>query len=95
MSDNIKAFFITIGLLLIGLLVISAIFVWASKVGKEDFEKEIQDYSTLVVNGEEYPISEIVEIEYVTHYHEEDEIKVILSNGTKVIFTEHSYTLKK
>jgi len=95
MKDTVKVYFGVLILIFLFILLLAGLQSCESRVGKEDFEKEIEGYSTIVVNGEEFQIKDIVEINYTTQYYEEDHIEIILSDGTKVIFTEGSYTLKK
>ena len=87
--------------ILIGLftvLVIAFIFgiIGCTKKVKTDTLKEkIKEYSTLVVNGEEYPIEDVVDVKYIISFYMGEAYEVTLEDGTKIRFMDDNYTLKK
>ena len=95
MKDDIKVILGVFGMILLAVLLVAVMQACSSKVGKKYFEKQIEGYSTIVVNGEEFPIKDIVEINCISQPYTEDTIEIIFTNGTKVTFSENAYTLKK
>lgn len=93
--EFLKGIFWVAALIVLSLLLVGGLFACSTKVGKEQFEAELEGYSIITVNGEDYQIKDIVDIYYSAGGYEEDKIKITLSDGTKVIFSENAYTLKK
>lgn len=91
---------LTISILLIFAVIaiicgIIALFSVASNAkSKNEFEKEISGYTTIVVNGEEYKIANITNIEYDDVLYENDTMVLELDDGTRVRFLAGCYTLK-
>jgi len=65
------------------------------KVKTDMLKKGIKEYSTLVVNGEEYPIEDIVDVEYIINIYIGEAYEVTLKDGTRIRFMDDNYTLKK
>lgn len=58
------------------------------------FRNDISQYTTLVVNGEEYNTEDIVSVECNATIYQEDKLIITLKDGTKVFFLENTYTLR-
>ena len=86
--------------ILIGLFVVLIIafivgaFGCTKKVKTDVLKERIKGFSVLVVNGEEYPIEDITDVEYVINFYVEA-YEVTLKDGTKIRFMDDNYTLKK
>lgn len=98
MSKETKGLVLSILLLFAVIAIICgiiALFSVASNAqGKNEFEKEISGYTTIVVNGEEYKIDNITNIEYDDSLYENDTMVIELDDGTRVRFLAGCYTLK-
>ena len=90
---------------IIGLVIVAIIFValmslvflyaYHKQTSFEDnIVNDIKAYDTIVVNGEEYETCFVKEVLFDYQMYKETEITLILSDGTKVRFTEGNYTIK-
>lgn len=61
---------------------------------EDNVVNDIKAYDTIVVNGEEYETCFIEEVLFDYQMYKETEITLILSDGTKIKFTEGNYTMK-
>ena len=93
--DFLKGILGIVLLIVLAFVLIFGLYACSTEIGKEEFKAELEGYSIITVNGENYQIKDIVDIDYSAGYYEEDKISITLSDGTKVTFSENSYTLKK
>ena len=82
--------------IIIGILVGAAFLIsnHTEKKGRHNFENEISEYTTIVVNGEEYNIADITDIDYDDLGYSNDTMTIELDDGTKIHFLAGCYTLK-
>jgi len=75
-------------LLLIGVVKLDA---YVSEVA---FRDDISQYTTLIVNGEEYNTEDIVNVKCIAGIYQENKFTITLKDGTKVFFLKNTYTLR-
>ena len=76
------------------ILLLIGVVKWDAYLGEVVFRNDISQYTTLVVNGEEYNTEDIVSVECMAGIYQEDKLIITLKDGTKVFFLENTYTLK-
>lgn len=80
--------------IVICILLLIGVVKWDSYASKTVFENEISQYTTLVVNGEEYNTEDIVNVKCIAGIYQENKFTITLKDGTKVFFLKNTYTLK-
>ena len=80
--------------IVICVLLIIGLAKWNAYSSEAVFRNEISQYTTLVVNGEEYNTEDIVNVDCIAGFYQEDKFTITLKDGTKVFFLENTYTLR-
>lgn len=81
-------------MIVVGILLLVGVVKWDAYSSEVVFKNDISQYTTLVVNGEEYNTEDIVSVECIAGVYQEDKFTITLKDGTKVFFLENTYTLR-
>ena len=81
-------------MIVVSILLLVGLAKWDAYSSEVVFRNETSQYTTLVVNGEEYNTEDIVNVKCIAGIYQEDKFTITLKDGTKVFFLENTYTLR-